>query len=668
MSCQLSGLFSIGEDFDDEDLLGSTWGVAPQTVVPSRPFGAACVASSDSGNKLLQRSASPCSPSSLETAAPTLRGLSSTSRAHPILPELKEHHIEEQKRPTATLPHSMLTAAYVTRKDSNCNLLQPGGDSLHLALKTLTPTLKKPLTVGQALGRQPLSTPAFPGPHVGAHHRPGTTVPSHTLGREKVVPTLQQLSSGPRAFTFQHSASVLPESHSWVQQSPIHSTDVATHSLAATPVIPRETMTNPFKSNTERSPQPLSTFKSDVTELHLGVSHKSAISDNADDDFDDWDLDLKDLEECERLAERIAPVKTLRPTNSRVTERVLTPTPPYLAPMRTITTSSPVPNSFSNTLGKPQQASWRTQTPTHPPRGLFETISPGPSPSSAFSHHPLSTPLLTNHLVQLVSASSKVSRKRPRSEPRPPMTRRFPGPAGLLPQQPQSESLDEIVVSVSHKPAHNVAERPPKQVSSSQSEEEEFSSGPWAAMKAEMGLDERNPVCFLRSYSVVMVLRKAALKQLNKNKVPNMAVMLKSINHTHTDAKAVFKDPTGEIQGTFHRRLLEERLGELKVGVFSPSHRNHYLNVTPKNLLRVYSPDGMCHTSGQLPPLILEPPTSPLPTDRPVSCMQLMFDEDDCDDDGTKFNEENPQNSSWDADDLDELLVALPEDPAFDGN
>lgn len=27
-------------------------------------------------------------------------------------------------------------------------------------------------------------------------------------------------------------------------------------------------------------------------------------------------------------------------------------------------------------------------------------------------------------------------------------------------------------------------------------------------MKAEMGLDEKNPSCFLHSYSVVMVLRK----------------------------------------------------------------------------------------------------------------------------------------------------------------
>lgn len=108
----------------------------------------------------------------------------------------------------------------------------------------------------------------------------------------------------------------------------------------------------------------------------------------------------------------------------------------------------------------------------------------------------------------------------------------------------------------------------------------------------------------------------------------------------------------GEIQGTVHRRLLEDRVDELKVGavlllkqvrltaivsysffffcqvfqlklnvqriqrqllcslcgqvgVFSPSHRNHYLNVTPNNLLRIYAPDGVSLTSTRLPPLIL---------------------------------------------------------------
>lgn len=48
-------------------------------------------------------------------------------------------------------------------------------------------------------------------------------------------------------------------------------------------------------------------------------------------------------------------------------------------------------------------------------------------------------------------------------------------------------------------------------------------------------------MCVLFSPSSI----QAALKQLAKNKVPNMAVLLKSIIHTHADAKAVFKDPTG---------------------------------------------------------------------------------------------------------------------------
>ena len=53
----------------------------------------------------------------------------------------------------------------------------------------------------------------------------------------------------------------------------------------------------------------------------------------------------------------------------------------------------------------------------------------------------------------------------------------------------------------------------PWQVPSSQvSDDEEFAGGPWGAMKAEMGLDERNPACFLHSYSVVMVLRKVIFR------------------------------------------------------------------------------------------------------------------------------------------------------------
>ncbi|XP_032393004.1 uncharacterized protein C17orf53 [Etheostoma spectabile] len=474
----------------------------------------------------------------------------------------------------------------------------------------------------------------------------------------------------------------------------------------------------------------------------------------AQDDFDDWDVDLADLDEFDGhvgqpraptppapavspafsaktlrpptqpdrtlrdfstarqasgssthdLPPRSSPAPALRSLNPRPLRLPAPPQSPGVFPG--LTAPSPAPSPISRTLNRPQRQ-WASPVPSPQTRVLFETVSPASSSSpcvSSLSPYPLHTPVLTNRLVQLVSASNKHPKKRPRSEPHQPRTRRFPGPAGFLPQQPQGQSLDDIVVSVPQTPAHGVVARSPSQGSSSQTEEDEFSGGAWAAMKAEMGLDERNPSCFLHSYSVVMVLRKAALKQLARNKVPNMAVLLKSIIPTHADAKVVFKDPTGEIQGTVHRRLLDDRVEELKVGavlllkqvgVFSPSHRNHYLNVTPNNLLRIYAPDGVSLSSAQLPPLVLEPmmqpparPPSALLRE-PVSRMQLMFDEED--DEGLEEGKcsnggEDPktpgdtrgessrgpaepsgntaaQDSGWDADDdLDELLGELPED------
>lgn len=41
---------------------------------------------------------------------------------------------------------------------------------------------------------------------------------------------------------------------------------------------------------------------------------------------------------------------------------------------------------------------------------------------------------------------------------------------------------------------------------------------------------------------------QAALKQLPRNKVPNMAVMIKSLTRSTMDASVVFKDPTGKEQ------------------------------------------------------------------------------------------------------------------------
>ncbi|XP_065712355.2 homologous recombination OB-fold protein isoform X2 [Patagioenas fasciata] len=268
------------------------------------------------------------------------------------------------------------------------------------------------------------------------------------------------------------------------------------------------------------------------------------------------------------------------------------------------------PGSSSSSVGLqvPRQSCPPPRRPPPPPQpppaappALMSCVEPLPRQPPRPPPGSLQTPVVTNHLVQLVTAASKAPGAAPRLLPQR-NTRRFPGPAGILPQQHGAKLPEEILVCSPQTPAHGAAakRRPEGLPSSSPPTEEDFGKGPWLAMKTEMGLDERDPGCFLRTYSVVMVLRKAALKQLPKNKVPSMAVMIKTLTRTNVDAGAVFRDPTGEMPGTVHRLLLEERQGELRpgsvlllkqVGVFSPSHRNHYLNVTPNNLLRIYPPE-----------------------------------------------------------------------------
>ncbi|XP_073091782.1 homologous recombination OB-fold protein isoform X1 [Manis javanica] len=306
--------------------------------------------------------------------------------------------------------------------------------------------------------------------------------------------------------------------------------------------------------------------------------------------------------------------------------------------------------------------------PRAPLSSVEYPVSAPKSPlSSLVSQTALQTPIVTNHLVQLVTAANRT----PQQPPHPPTrikTRRFPGPAGILPHQHSGKNLEEIMVSTPQTPTHGaLAKFRTEIVTSSQaSVEEDFGRGPWLAMKSALGLDERDPSCFLCTYSIIMVLRKAALKQLPRNKVPNMAVMIKSLTRSTMDASVVFKDPTGEMQGTMHRFLLETRQNELKpgsvlllkqIGVFSPSLRNHYLNVTPNNLVHIYSPDS---GDGNF----LKPP-QPFPKDS-GSFHGLQHENMKArkghitarnPDAGAPSEEELPE-----ADDLDGLLSELPED------
>ncbi|XP_076328361.1 uncharacterized protein LOC143234688 [Tachypleus tridentatus] len=169
-----------------------------------------------------------------------------------------------------------------------------------------------------------------------------------------------------------------------------------------------------------------------------------------------------------------------------------------------------------------------------------------------------------------------------------PRKRKFPGPAGLLPNLQLGPSALEFSTLDSPVP-----EKPPViptaiELPSSQTVEDEFTKVPWTNMLNDLEIRDGDPNSIL-NFNISWIVRKARTKQLPNGKVPVLVVLIKEIDIKGAEASAMFQDRTGEIQGTIHRKLVEEYQMYLKPGcvlvlkqvsVFSPTSRNHYLNLT----------------------------------------------------------------------------------------
>ncbi|KAL0197348.1 hypothetical protein M9458_005888, partial [Cirrhinus mrigala] len=190
------------------------------------------------------------------------------------------------------------------------------------------------------------------------------------------------------------------------------------------------------------------------------------------DDFDDWDVDLEELDSIPQMVsepqnnpvaplDNISPAKRLRPSapemssngrfgatcsasvtrplvNTSFASTIQAPTGPP-TPMRGPATPAsrfPRPVTPRPPVVSPQcqRGASTPRTPLQPRGSLFHSVSPDTDSSSTFTPRPLNTPVLTNHLVQLVSAANKTP-QRPQSRMMPAKARRFPGPAGALPLQ-----------------------------------------------------------------------------------------------------------------------------------------------------------------------------------------------------------------------------------------
>eukprot|EP00743_Colponemidia_sp_Colp-15_P008632 GILK01009395.1.p1 GENE.GILK01009395.1~~GILK01009395.1.p1 ORF type:complete len:320 (+),score=77.58 GILK01009395.1:178-1137(+) len=191
--------------------------------------------------------------------------------------------------------------------------------------------------------------------------------------------------------------------------------------------------------------------------------------------------------------------------------------------------------------------------------------------------------------------------------------RRVPGPAGNLMLSP----LDTLPLAASNNGANaNSSKRTSPFIIKTKSKQDHSSSGgdsdetalfrkgPWLSMleSLDLPLDEfhlglQEPTSqftksLLRDYNIRYVLKSGYAC-----KVPQLCLVLRTFNPSDADAFVTFRDPTGEMQGTIHRRVIEE-FGEnistgavfvlRRVSVFNPSNHSHYLNITPGNIVRIF--------------------------------------------------------------------------------
>lgn len=85
------------------------------------------------------------------------------------------------------------------------------------------------------------------------------------------------------------------------------------------------------------------------------------------------------------------------------------------------------PSAYPHSIMSPSTSGSGPVNPHPAPRTPLP--SPRPHPPNT-----LQTPVVTNHLLQLMTAANNTPKNLPWETP-PPKERRFPGPAGLLPQQ-----------------------------------------------------------------------------------------------------------------------------------------------------------------------------------------------------------------------------------------
>ncbi|XP_044763433.1 uncharacterized protein LOC123320243 [Coccinella septempunctata] len=171
------------------------------------------------------------------------------------------------------------------------------------------------------------------------------------------------------------------------------------------------------------------------------------------------------------------------------------------------------------------------------------------------------------------------------------MKRRFPGPAGLLPERSLSNIVSESTIKCSR------IER--KDDVCSQDTFTPFSEEIWEKMVLDFKTDEFS---LPEKYSIQWIRSRTLSKKLINQKAPFLAAFIDNIrSHSIQNpiVNLVLKDKTGTIQGTILHNLYEEHSGCLTIGsvivlkdigvLNTGPNEEPYLTITKNNLVSIYS-------------------------------------------------------------------------------
>ncbi|KAG6609151.1 uncharacterized protein IUM83_13365 [Phytophthora cinnamomi] len=141
-----------------------------------------------------------------------------------------------------------------------------------------------------------------------------------------------------------------------------------------------------------------------------------------------------------------------------------------------------------------------------------------------------------------------------------------------------------------------------------------FDQGPWVEMCQYLGMPAISGTLYgsIKIRSLKCTVQSIVDDDEALAKVPQLLVLIKSVRYVDEEIVAVLHDPTGEVEGYFHRELVEQLgpalvagVGVLlyKVSVFTPTdapvtgRRKSYLNITPRNVRRLFVPNQQTNTA-----------------------------------------------------------------------